>query len=90
MRRVKSNGVISKRGRPVYGSEALAGEPVALTETDGGRWTLHDGPILLGTLADRGDRLIRPGERLLALWTTQGVARGPAAAAQPQPQSPGT
>lgn len=44
-RRVKSNGVISWRGTRVYVSEALAGEPVALVETDDGRWTLPYGPI---------------------------------------------
>ncbi len=59
LRRVKSNGLISWRGTLVYVSEALGGEPVALAETDGGRWTVHYGPILLGTLADRGDRLSR-------------------------------
>ena len=58
-RRVKSKGVISWRGTPVYVSEALAGEPVALTATDGGRWTVRYGPILLGFL-DHRDRLIRP------------------------------
>ena len=56
MRRVKSNGAdLLARARRVYVSEALGGEPVALAETDGGRWTVRYGPILLGILADRGD-----------------------------------
>jgi transposase InsO family protein len=60
MRRVRSNGTISWHGRRIYISEALGGEPVALTETDHGRWTVCYGSILLGFL-DHGDRLIRPG-----------------------------
>lgn len=59
-RRVKGNGLIRWRGARVYISEALDGEPVALTEREDGRWEVHYGPILLGFLADHGDRLIRP------------------------------
>lgn len=59
-RRVRANGTISWRGTRVFVSEALEDEPVGLCETDGGRWEVRYGPILLGLLADRGRRLIRP------------------------------
>ena len=88
MRRVKSNGLISWRGTRVYVSEALGGEPVALAETDGGRWTVRYGPILLGTLADRSDRLIRPGSTADGL--VDNAARCPQGPQPPQPQPPGT
>jgi transposase InsO family protein len=84
-RRVKDNGLIKWGGRLVYISKALGGEPVALTETDGDVWTVHYGPILLGTLADRGDRLIRPKKE------ADGVVDKPSGRPQsPQPHPPQT
>ena len=62
MRRVRRNGDIKWRGRVLYLSEALIGEPVALAETDDGLWTVRYGPVLLGVLDHRGDRLRRPGK----------------------------
>jgi transposase InsO family protein len=87
-RRVKGNGLISWRGALVYVSEALAGEPVALTETEGGRWEVRYGPILLGSIADRGDRLIPPKKEAGGLVDNAGrCPQGP----QPrQPQTTGT
>jgi putative transposase len=85
VRRVKGNGLICWRGAPVYLSEALAGEPVALAETDGGRWTVRYGPILLGSLDARGQRLIRPKQEADGL--VDNAARCPQG---PQPQPPQT
>ena len=81
MRRVKDNGLIKWGGRLVYISKALGGEPVALTETEGDVWTVRYGPILLGTLARRGDRLIRPGKEADGLVDNpKGLPTGPTAA----------
>ena len=85
MRRVKANGTISWRGKRVFVSEALEAEPVALAEVEGGRWEVRYGPILLGFLADRGQRLIRPKKALMGLWTTPG--RCPQGPQPPQPQT---
>ena len=60
IRAVKSNGLISWRGRLVYVSEALGGEAVGLAETADGRWAVRYGPVLLGFIEHRGDRLKRP------------------------------
>ena len=62
-RAVKSNGLINWHGRLVYVSEALGGEPIGLTETDGGLWTVRYGPILLGFIEHRGDRAEAAEER---------------------------
>ncbi|WGS20404.1 MULTISPECIES: hypothetical protein [unclassified Bradyrhizobium] len=43
----------------IYISEALVGEPVGLMEAQDG-WTVSYGPILLGTIAHRDDRLRKP------------------------------
>jgi transposase InsO family protein len=59
VRRVRSNGEIKLHGNMIYISGALVGEPVALVETEEG-WTVSYGPILLGTVAHRGDRLHIP------------------------------
>ena len=73
VRRVRCNGDIKWRGEVIYLSEALTGEPVALADTDDGRWAVHYGPVLLGFIAHRGDRLVRP-KGPMDLWTTQSVA----------------
>ena len=74
-RAVKSNGLISWRGRLVYVSEALGGEPVGLAETDG--------RPLDGALRPDPARLHRASRRpaeaadakgLMDLWTTLRVA----------------
>lgn len=83
VRRVKSNGLISWHGRLVYVSEALAGEPVGLAETGDGIWTLRYGPVLLGKLKHRGDRLERP--RKPADGLVDNAARCPQG---PQPPHP--
>jgi transposase InsO family protein len=59
VRRVRHNGEIRWRGHTVYVNQALAGEPVGLSQSDDG-WTVRYGPIELGLIDHRGDRLRRP------------------------------
>jgi transposase len=59
VRRVRHNGEIRWRGNTVYVNQALAGEPVGLRQTDAG-WTVRYGPVELGLIDHRGDRLKRP------------------------------
>ena len=60
VRRVRRSGEIKWQGRTIYIHQALAGEPVGLCETDDQRWTLRYGPIHLGLIDHRGDRLHKP------------------------------
>lgn len=62
IRRVRSNGEIKWRGNLVFLSEALIGEAVGISETPVG-YEVHFGPITLGQLDPKGERLIRPGGR---------------------------
>jgi putative transposase len=59
VRSVRHNGDIKWQGNTIYINEALVGEPIGLTEDESG-WTVSYGPILLGTIEHRGDRLRRP------------------------------
>jgi putative transposase len=59
VRRVRHNGEIKLNGLMIYITEALAGEPIALAEDEAG-WTVSYGPVVLGTIAHRGDRLRKP------------------------------
>ena len=60
VRRVHRNGAIRWRGAEIYLTEALVGEPVGLIERQDGGWTVHYGPIELGVIDHRGERLRRP------------------------------
>ena len=53
VRRVSSTGSIAWRGRPLFLTEVLAGEDVALEEVDDGIWTLRFGTIHLARLDER-------------------------------------
>ncbi len=59
VRKVCGSGEIKLDGKVVYINQALAGEPVGLSEDDGG-WSVSYGPIVLGTIAYHGDQLRRP------------------------------
>jgi hypothetical protein len=48
------------KGRFVYISEVLAGEPVGLEEIDEDVWSLYFGPLLLGRVIADEPR-VRPG-----------------------------
>src|SRR5712691_11384297 len=60
VRRVRHNGAIRWRNGELYISQALTGEPVGLAERPDGGWAVRYGPIALGTIDHRGDRLRRP------------------------------
>jgi transposase InsO family protein len=62
VRRVRHSGEIKWRGERIFVSQALVGEPVALTETEGGLWLVAYGPLALG-LIDHGNRLLVPNRR---------------------------
>jgi hypothetical protein len=82
VRRVRHNGEIKLHGNMIYISAALVGEPIGLAEHDGG-WTVSYGPIELGTIAHRGDRLRKPKRRGCGLEdNTAHCPQGP----QPQQQ----
>jgi putative transposase len=63
VRRVRHNGEIRWQSDTIYISEALIGEPVGLIEDEHGGWTVCYGPIALGIIAHRGDRLHKPKRR---------------------------
>jgi transposase InsO family protein len=63
VRRVRHNGEIRWQGHTIYISEALIGEPIGLIEDEHGDWTASYGPIALGLIAHRGDRLRKPKHR---------------------------
>jgi transposase InsO family protein len=59
VRRVRHSGEIKWRGAALYVHQALVGEPVGLEETDDGTWIVRYGPVELGLIDHRGDRLRR-------------------------------
>src|SRR5882762_41915 len=67
VRRVRHNGEIRWQGNTIYISEALIGEPVGLIEDEDGNWTACYGPIVLGVIPHRSDRLRKPKRRARGL-----------------------
>lgn len=63
VRRVRHNGEIKWHGRLIFVSQCLAGEPVGLEEFDDDRWLVRFGPVALGWLDARRDRLHPPPSR---------------------------
>jgi putative transposase len=59
-RRVRTNGEIKCGARFVYIGAALKGEPVGLFEQEDGSRQVFYGPILLGRIEHKGERLVRP------------------------------
>ena len=53
VRRVSSTGLVSWRGRPLYLTEVLGGEPVAFEEVDDGIWLLYFAAIRLARFDER-------------------------------------
>lgn len=53
IRRVRSAGEIKWQGNLIFISQALAGEPVSLTEIAENTWLLAYGPVTLGTIKGR-------------------------------------
>jgi putative transposase len=60
VRPVRPNGAIRWQGAEIYLTQALAGETVGLTERVDGSWLVRFGPIALGVIDHRGDRLRKP------------------------------
>lgn len=82
VRSVRYNGDIKWQGNTIYINEALVGEPVGLTENETG-WTVSYGPIVLGTIEHRGDRLRRPKRKAKGCGLEDNAARCPQG---PQPE----
>jgi hypothetical protein len=80
VRRVRHNGEIKLDGNMIFISAALIGEPIGLAEDEDG-WIVSYGPIALGTIAHRGDRLRKPKRKGCGL--EDNAARCPQG---PQPQ----
>lgn len=57
VRRVRHSGEIRWKGPTLYVSEALAGEPVGLEETEDGIWSLYFGALLLARFDERERQL---------------------------------
>lgn len=62
IRRVRRNGEIKWKGRKLYLSEVLAGEPVGLEQIDGRYWSVSFGSQQLLWLDDHTCKLIEPKE----------------------------
>jgi len=58
VRQVRHNGEIKWKGQMIYVSQALAGEPVGLLQTDDGLWQASFSFHRLGTLDDRTGKII--------------------------------
>ena len=58
VRRVHRGGEIKWQGQTLFISEALAGEPVGLEETDDGIWSLRFGALLLARFDERERQLM--------------------------------
>lgn len=63
VRRVRHNGTIRWQGGELYISQALTGQAVGLSEQPDGGWAVRYGPIALGIIDHRGNRLRRPQPR---------------------------
>jgi putative transposase len=61
VRKVRSNGEIKWNGELVYLAESLAGEAVAIQETEAGEWTVHFHAHPLGVIDKRTAKLRRSG-----------------------------
>jgi hypothetical protein len=57
LRRVSAVGTVSWRNRPLFLSEALAGEPVAFEAVDDGIWTVFFASVALGRFDERHGRI---------------------------------
>jgi hypothetical protein len=85
VRRVRHNGEIKWRGTSIYVHQALAGEPVGLAETAAGGFAVAYGPIELGVIDHRGDRLRQPKRPARGLVDNPGGLPTTPPAPPPQP-----
>jgi len=83
VRRVRRNGAIRWRDAEIYITPALTGEPVGLAVREDGSWVVRYGPIELGIIDHRGNRLRKPKA------TGGGLVDNPAGfSTTPPPQQP--
>lgn len=85
VRRVRPNGTIRRGGIEIYITQSLAGEPVGLAERAAGGWLVSFGPIELGVIDHRGDRLRKPKKAGGLVDNPDGLPTTPPAQ---QPQQP--
>jgi putative transposase len=86
VRRVRHNGEIRWQGGTIYISEALIGEPIGLLESEDGAWTASYGPITLGIIDHRADRLRKPKRARGLVDNAARCPQGPQAQQQQQQQ----
>jgi hypothetical protein len=74
---VRSQGEIKWKGRPIFISEVLAGEPVGLDEIDDGVWAVYFGPLELGRIKEDTGRLYHRARKRPAAWPPAPAALRP-------------
>ena len=84
VRRVRHNGEIRWGGEKIYINQALAGEPVGLSEIEAG-WSVSYGPVLLGIIDPKAQRLKPPKRARRGL--VDNAARCPQGPQQEQQQT---
>jgi transposase InsO family protein len=89
VRRVRTNGEIKWQGQTIYIGAALIGEPVGLIEDADGDWAVSYGPIALGVIVHRGDRLRKPKRNACGLVANAKTRCPQGPQAQQSQQQPG-
>ncbi len=87
LRRVRPNGAIRWRDAEIYLTQALAGEVVGLAEREDGGCAVRYGPIDLGIIDHRGERLRKPNPKARGLVDNPDGLPTIPQAQQPQQQS---
>jgi len=83
IRRVKNRGFIKWQGQRLFVSEVLIGERVGLVR-DEGLWLLYFGPVLLGRVHERKQRIVPTADMLAqSRRNARSLRRKPAPAAKP-------
>ncbi|RAZ72473.1 integrase, partial [Mesorhizobium atlanticum] len=59
VRGVRQNGAVKWRGTEIYVSATLAGEPIAIEETEDGEWTMRFHTHPLGFIDEKHMKLVR-------------------------------
>src|SRR6266446_5449926 len=72
LRRVRPNGALRWRDAEIYLTQALAGETVGLAEREDGGCAVRYGPIELGVIDHRGQRLRKPKSEACGLADNPG------------------
>jgi transposase InsO family protein len=60
VRKVRASGQIWWKGKELFISETLAGEPIALEQLDDSTYKIHYGPIELALFDDKNRKIIKP------------------------------